>query len=236
MVSASVKLGLTQASMVKVDGFKLGLSSIVTDPLAPSNLNACPISPEGKVTPVGETVPLLALVASFPFPSPRHQLIKPEGGGTQVASKRVKLNSLITDQVNCLDTFSGSFTYLDADRFDPGIYAPVVDGVDPDAAILAPAGQTLKDLVKCGAYRYWGPLASGIGGRNPSGTPYITAHLAALKKPAVYAAGNAYLPLPAIGFAKTATDGAYTIAFVPTTCPGAPPAEIPISATPNSSP
>jgi hypothetical protein len=161
---------------------------------------------------------------------------KEGGGSSQIASKRVKLNSLITDQVNCLDTFSGSFTYLDADRFDPGIYAPVVEGVDPDAAILAPAGQTLKDLVKCGAYRYWGPLASGIGGRNPSGTPYITAHLGALKKPAVYAAGNAYLPLPAIGFSKTSTDGAYTIAFVPTTCPGAPPAEIPISATPNSSP
>lgn len=160
-----------------------------------------------------------------------------EGGGTQIAQKRVKTQNIINEQINCLDTFSGSFTYIDANRFDPGIYAPVVEGVDPDAAILAPASQNLKQLVKCGKYRHWLPVAVGVGPRNPGGSAFITAHNAALKsKPALYTASNSWLPASTIGFTKNASDGSYSISFVPTSCPASPPAEIPISATPDEEP
>jgi hypothetical protein len=159
-----------------------------------------------------------------------------ETGGLVTASKRVKVGNLITDQINCVDSFSGSFTYLDADRFDAGIYGVVLEGVDPDAAIAAPAGKTLKDLVKCGQYRFWGPLTSGVGPRNGGASDFITAHRAALKSASVYANAQAYLPVGKIGFVKAATDGAYSIAFVPTTCPGTPPAELSISASPTTAP
>jgi hypothetical protein len=160
-----------------------------------------------------------------------------EGGGSQIAQKRVKATTIIDEQINCLNTFSGSFTYIDANRFDPGIYGAVLEGVDPDAAILAPASSNLKQLVKCGQYRDWLPVSVGIGAHNPGGSAFISAHGAALKsKPALYTSSNSWLPASTIGFNKNASDGAYSIAFVPTSCPGAPPAEIPISATPNTEP
>ena len=160
-----------------------------------------------------------------------------EGTGTQVAQKRVKATTIIDEQINCLNTFTGSFTYIDANRFDPGIYGVVLEGVDPDAAILAPASSNLKQLVKCGQYRDWLPVSVGIGAHNPGGSAFITAHDAALKsKPTLYATSNSWLPASTIGFNKNASDGSYSIAFVPTSCPGAPPAEIPISATPNTEP
>ena len=71
----------------------------------------------------------------------------------------------------------------------------MVEGVDPDAAVLAAPPNTLKDLVKCGHYRFWGPLAGGVGTHNPGGSAFITAHRAALKNKAVYVNALAYLPL-----------------------------------------
>lgn len=160
-----------------------------------------------------------------------------EAGGTQIATKRVKATTIINEQVNCLATFSGSFTYIDANRFDPAIYGVVLEGVDPDAAILAPADRNLKQLVKCGQYRDWLPVSTGIGAHNPAGSVFITAHNAALKtKPVLYTTSNSWLPQSTVGFNKNASDGSYSIAFVPTSCPGAPPAEIPISSTPNTEP
>jgi ABC-type phosphate transport system substrate-binding protein len=159
-----------------------------------------------------------------------------EAGGTQVSTKRVKLGAGNADVINCLSTFSGSFGYVDADRFGASFYGAVIEGVDPDAAVLAAPPNSLKDLVKCGHYRFWGPLAGGVGAHNPSGSAFITAHRAALKNKNVFLNAVAYLPLGGVGFTKNATDGSYSIAFLPTTCPAAPPAALSISASPTVAP
>lgn len=159
-----------------------------------------------------------------------------EAGGSVVSTKRIKQGATAGDVENCVSTFTGAVGYVDADRFGPAWYGAVVEGVDPDAAVTAASPQTLKDLVKCGHYRYWGPLAGGIGQHNPGGSAFITAHRAALKNKNVYLNAVAYLPLGAVGFTKNATDGSYAIQFVPTTCPAAPPAELTISASPTATP
>lgn len=160
-----------------------------------------------------------------------------EAGGSQIAQKRVKTQNIINEQISCLNAFPGAFTYIDANRFDPGIYAPVVEGVDPDAAVLAPASSNLKQLVKCGKYRMWLPVSTGVGAHNPGGSAFITAHNSALKsRPALYTTSNSWLPSSTIGFTKNASDGSYSIAFVPTSCPAAPPPEISISETPDVEP
>ena len=158
---------------------------------------------------------------------------KEGGGSSQVAQKRVKTSNLPADQINCVDSFPGSFTYIDADRFDPGVYGVVLEGVDPDAAIQQGTGsQSLKELVKCGLYRFWGPLAGGVGARNPGGSAFITAYFSTLTKPVAFTSAVAYLPLPSIGLTKSVTDGTYSLSFVPTSCPGVPAAPIPISQSP----
>jgi hypothetical protein len=159
-----------------------------------------------------------------------------EAGGSVVSTKRIKQGATAGDVENCESTFTGAIGYVDADRFGPAWYGAVVEGVDPDAAETATPPNTLKDLVRCGHYRYWGPLAGGIGQHNPGGSAFITAHRAALKNKAVYANAQAYLPLGSVGFSKNATDGSYAIQFVPTTCPAAPPAELSISASPTAAP
>jgi hypothetical protein len=83
----------------------------------------------------------------------------------------------------------------------------------------------------------WLPVSTGVGAHNPGGSAFITAHNAALKtKPALYTTSNSWLPSSTIGFTKNASDGSYSIAFVPTSCPAAPPAEISISETPDVEP
>jgi hypothetical protein len=159
-----------------------------------------------------------------------------QAGGTQIAQKRVKVGAGAGDVINCLASFTGSFGYVDADRFDAGFYGAVVEGVDPDASVLAASPQSLKDEVRCGHYRFWGPLAGGVGTHNPGGSAFITAHRAGLKNAAVYTNALAYLPLGGVGFSKNATDGSYSIAFVPTTCSAAPAAAISISASPTTAP
>lgn len=160
-----------------------------------------------------------------------------EGGGTQISQKRIRTQNIINEQISCVNTFSGAFTYIDANRFDAGIYAPVVEGVDPDAAILAPASSNLKQLVKCGHYRHWLPVSVGVGAHNPGGSAFITAHTSALKsRPQLYTTSLSWLPASTIGFTKNASDGAYSIAFVPSSCPAEPPAPLSISQTPNVEP
>src|SRR3989338_2716406 len=65
-----------------VPKFKLLGFPIFTYPPEPSSLNACPIFPEAILIPP-DKVPLFPPIRSD-GPSPRHQLIKLEGGGTQL--------------------------------------------------------------------------------------------------------------------------------------------------------
>jgi hypothetical protein len=159
-----------------------------------------------------------------------------QGGGSQISQKRVKSGAGAQDVQNCLASFTGGIGYVDADRFDAAFYGAVVEGVDPDAATLAASPQSLKDEVRCGHYRFWGPLAGGVGGHNPGGSAFITAHRAGLKNGAVFTNALAYLPLGSVGFTKNATDGSYSIQFVPTACSSAPAPEISISASPTAAP
>ena len=148
----------------------------------------------------------------------------------------MKVGPAAGDVINCLASFTGSFGYVDADRFDSSFYGAVLEGVDPDASVLAASPQSLKDEVRCGHYRFWGPLAGGVGTHNPGGSAFITAHRAGLKNSAVYTNALAYLPLGGVGFTKNATDGSYSIAFIPTSCSAGPAPEISISASPTTAP
>ena len=58
------------------------------------------------------------------------------------------------DVVNCVETKTGAIGYVDATDDTPDTYGVPVEGVDPDTNDLA-------TLVKCGHYRWWGPLAGG---------------------------------------------------------------------------
>ncbi|HTO69266.1 MAG TPA: hypothetical protein VMR31_05340 [Myxococcota bacterium] len=141
-----------------------------------------------------------------------------EGGGTN-------------DVKICVQQHTGSVGYVDG-FINPAtteFYSVPVDGVDPDT-------NNLKQLVRCGMYRYWGPLAGGTGGRlGGVATAPKTAHLAAMKNPAIFFANEAYAPFSGLNYAKTATDGASFTQFVSTAppdanaCPGtiAPPGTIP---------
>jgi hypothetical protein len=127
-----------------------------------------------------------------------------EGGGTN-------------DVKVCVQTHSGSVGYADG-FINPDtneFYSVPVEGVDPDTNVL-------KDLVRCGQYRYWGPLAGGTGGRlGGAASALKTAHLAGMKNPAIFFANEAYLPFNGLNYAKTATDGASFTQFVSTAAPDA---------------
>ena len=76
--------------------------------------------------------------------------------------------------------------------------------------------------MRCGQYRYWGPLAGGTGGRlGGAASALKTAHLAGMKNPAIFFANEAYLPFNGLNYAKTATDGASFTQFVSTAAPDA---------------
>jgi hypothetical protein len=86
--------------------------------------------------------------------------------------------------------------------------------------------------VKCGHYRWWGPLAGGrpddpgLSDRgNVVATAHENAHRAALSNPAV--ATDFYIPfgnaaLGGVAVRKNVTDGAYGVFFAPTGCPAQP--------------
>jgi len=164
-----------------------------------------------------------------------------EGGGlTLTGSKRVKQGNGNQDVQDCVAGFPGSIGYVDGNRFDGTMYGVVVEGVDTDAAAQGTAGvDDLRQLVKCGHYRYWGPLAGGLGAHNGGASVFITAHRAALKTQSIYVNANAYIPFgvnTGVGVVKSSVDGPYSIQFVPTSCPAAPRPELTISASPTVAP
>jgi hypothetical protein len=138
------------------------------------------------------------------------------------------------DLVNCVNSSQGAIGYADEAR-QPNVgagedwYGAVIEGTDPDAALAinpATGNPFIKDLVKCGAYRFWGPLSGGIGSFAAVGDIYVTGHRNALQTGAVFAANPGFLPKKEIGFNKSVTDGLYSVQFIPTTCPNAPPDEL----------
>ena len=141
-----------------------------------------------------------------------------EGGGTN-------------DVKICVQQHTGSVGYVDGfiHPTTNEFYDVPVDGVDPQT-------NNLKLLVRCGVYRYWGPLAGGTGGRlGGVATAPKTAHLAAMANPAIFFASESYAPFAGLNYAKSATDGASFTQFVSTAppdaaaCPGTvnPPEPIP---------
>lgn len=105
----------------------------------------------------------------------------------------------------------GSIGYVDAvrARFSPDVYAVPIEGVDPDT-------NNLKVLVRCGLYRFWGPLAGGLGpleGATP-GT-FSAMHERALSAPAAFLGNGGYLPKSGNPYTKANTDGPYDFNFDP---------------------
>src|SRR6266404_3757155 len=75
--------GLIHASAVRpVETCKFGRSAMRTFPDEPSKVKAWPTIPVVNVTPPYK-VPELESIESLAFPSPRHQLIKPDEIGAQ---------------------------------------------------------------------------------------------------------------------------------------------------------
>ena len=132
------------------------------------------------------------------------------------------------DVQNCVETRQGSIGYTDASDDTPNSYGVPVEGVDPDT-------NDLKLLVKCGQYRFWGPLAGGrpnnpaLSDRgNATATAAETAHRFALASPAAFPSAVAYLPFGSasqggVAVRKNVTDGAY---------PRVPPEQLPRAAEP----
>jgi len=137
------------------------------------------------------------------------------------------------DVKTCVTTNQGSIGYVDgfinADPISPAFYGVPVEGVDPDT-------NDLKQLTRCGLYRYWGPLAGGTGGRlGGIATDPKTGHRFAMKVPQIFTSNESYLPFTGLNYSKSATDGASIAQFVSTAppatdaCPGAinPPGTVP---------
>jgi hypothetical protein len=148
-----------------------------------------------------------------------------EGGGALNSTKTVFSFNTNGNTLDCVETHSGAIGYVDSADDTPDAYGVPVEGVDPDTNDLA-------TLVKCGHYRFWGPLAGGrpddpaLSDRgNVAATVHETAHRGALSNPAV--ATDFYVPfgnaaLGGVAVRKNVTDGAYTVNFAPTGCPSEP--------------
>jgi ABC-type phosphate transport system substrate-binding protein len=153
-----------------------------------------------------------------------------EGGGSLNSTKTVFSFNTNGDVLNCVETKTGAIGYVDAADDSPDSYGVPVEGVDPDTNDLAL-------LVKCGHYRWWGPLAGGRVNSDPvaeggttsdragPATIHETGHRNALSNPGVATTffvpfGNA--ALGGVALRKTVTDGAYSVGFAPTGCPAQP--------------
>jgi len=153
----------------------------------------------------------------------------------QVFHKQLIQGGGTNDVKVCAQQHKGAIGYAD-EFIEPDateFYDVPVEGVDPQT-------NDLKTMVRCGLYRYWGPLAGGTGGRlGGASTPQRTQHRVAMKTPQIFFANNAYLPFNGLNYAKSATDGATFTQFVSPTptdpnfpgqsCPGTinPPERIP---------
>ena len=150
-----------------------------------------------------------------------------EGGGNRASSKTTFSTNTNGDVVNCVETRDGAIGYVDAADDSPGSYSAIVEGVDPET-------NDLKTLVKCGHYRWWGPLAGGrpnnpaLSDRgNVTPTANETAHRFALSSVPAFASFDAYLPFGSasqggVAVRKNVTDGSYSLSFAPASCPAQP--------------
>jgi len=150
-----------------------------------------------------------------------------EGGGSRASTKTTFSIGGNGDVVTCVESRTGSIGYVDLADDTVNSYAAIVEGVDPDT-------NDVKELVKCGHYRWWGPLAGGrpnnpaLSNRgNVTPTAAETAHRFALSSVAAFASFDAYLPfgsaaLGGVAVRKNVTDGAYSLSFAPVGCPAQP--------------
>ena len=175
-------------------------------------LNAGGSRPEAVGTSTGTATPCLQSL---------------EGGGNRASTKTTFSTNTNGDVVNCVESRQGSIGYVDAADDSPDSYSAIVEGVDPDT-------NDLKELVKCGHYRWWGPLAGGrpnnpaLSNRgNVTPTASETAHRFALSSVPAFASFEAYLPFGSasqsgVAVRKNVTDGSYSLSFAPTGCPAQP--------------
>ena len=128
------------------------------------------------------------------------------------------------DVVNCVEARDGAIGYVDNADESTNSYSAIVEGVDPET-------NDLKTLVRCGHYRWWGPLAGGrpndpaLSDRgNVTPTASETAHRFALSSVPAFASFKAYLPFGTasqggVAIRKNVTDGSYTLRFRPRAAP-----------------
>lgn len=150
-----------------------------------------------------------------------------QGGGTRISTKTTFSIGGNGDVVNCVESRDGAIGYVDVADDTANSYSAIVEGVDPDT-------NDVKTLVRCGHYRWWGPLAGGrpdnpaLSNRgNATATASETAHRFALSSVPAFASFDAYLPFGnasqgGVAVRKSTTDGPYTLAFAPTNCPAQP--------------
>lgn len=142
------------------------------------------------------------------------------GLGTTLSSTKTFVGGDTTSQIrSCVTAGPSAIGYVSSANSATGTYAPVLEGIDPDAN----AAQ-LRNMVKCGMWRYWGPLSGGIGAASPDGgTAFTSAHFKALATDAVFPSGD-YLPEGdfdrGVAFTKSFTDAAHSQKFVANDCTG----------------
>ncbi len=147
-----------------------------------------------------------------------------ESGAARLSAKTAVQNGGNGDVITCVESRQGSIGYVDASDQPLGNqwYAVPVEGVDPDT-------NNLKTLVKCGHYRWWGPLSGGRANNpatssrgNATINAFEAAHRDGLRNKILFASFESYLPLSGVGFTKNVTDGGYTLQFAPQGCPAQP--------------
>ena len=142
------------------------------------------------------------------------------GGVGSLVTKQVSLTATTDTVVQCLeaayDANQAAIGYIDGSKFPNTSpvkwYGVPVEGVDPDT-------NDLKQLVRCGQYRWWGPLTNGRR-TAVDGTPISaleSSFRGALQNTVVWnnvapinVNFQSYEPLSTVYFGKTTTDGAYS--------------------------
>lgn len=144
-----------------------------------------------------------------------------EGGlGATLSSTKTFVGGDTSSQIrSCVTAGPSAIGYVSSSQSATNSYAVPIEGIDPDAN-----SATLRKLVKCGQYRYWGPLSGGIGAASPDGgTAFTQAHFRALATDAVFPTGD-YLPEGdfdrGVAFTKSFTDAAHVQKFVANDCDG----------------
>src|SRR5262249_31295368 len=146
------------------------------------------------------------------------------GGGAVLGRKNYNQFSTEGGVLTCLQSGNckqNGIGYANSDALcaDTGsnCYDAVVEGVDPET-------NNMRDMVRCGMYRFWGPLACG------SGLLGSNAHVTALRNALgngnqgniAFANTEAYVPKGQVSFSKDFADAQYTMQSTPPNCPIAP--------------